>query len=114
MRSIKKLFNCSLRQPLRFRRHVAQQYFLKISLNENFQPVFKTFKKFESYIDNRLSLPYSNGPMGRANTHIKVLKRIAYGYRNFTNFRNRIFLVLVTAKTIQQNQLVIQNFKRCT
>ncbi|WP_414672524.1 transposase [Lactovum miscens] len=46
-----------------------------------------------------------------AYNNIKVLKRIAYGYHNFTNFRNRILLILVTAKTIQQNQLVIQNFK---
>ncbi|WP_414672521.1 hypothetical protein [Lactovum miscens] len=36
---------------------------------------------------------------------------MAYGDHNFTNFRNRILLVLVTAKNIQQNQAVIQNFK---
>ncbi|WP_256337668.1 transposase, partial [Staphylococcus sp. HMSC056D08] len=34
----------------------------------------------------------SNGPIEAMNNNIKVLKRVAYGYRNFYNFRNRILV----------------------
>nr|WP_269160910.1 transposase [Enterococcus sp. BWB1-3] len=36
--------------------------------------------------------PYSNGPLECLNNHSKVLKRMTYGFHNFTNFRERIFL----------------------
>ncbi|MGH2119037.1 MULTISPECIES: transposase [Aerococcus] len=34
----------------------------------------------------------TNGRIEGLNNKIKVLKRIAYGYRNFQNFRTRILL----------------------
>jgi len=61
--------------------------------NKKFQSVFRSYKKFLSGILNALRLPYSNGKLEAQNNHIKVLKRIAYGYRNFFNFRRRIFIV---------------------
>ncbi|WP_161843045.1 transposase, partial [Candidatus Enterococcus huntleyi] len=36
---------------------------------------------------------YSNGPLEGTNNKIKVIKRVAYGYRNFANLRDRIYLV---------------------
>ncbi|MBG7683073.1 ISL3 family transposase, partial [Enterococcus faecium] len=35
---------------------------------------------------------YSNGPLECLNNHIKVLKRNAYGFRNFYNFKLRIMI----------------------
>ncbi|WP_455390958.1 transposase, partial [Frisingicoccus sp.] len=37
---------------------------------------------------------YTNGYNEGTNNAIKVIKRNAFGYRNFENFRNRIFLSL--------------------
>ncbi|MDT2427148.1 MULTISPECIES: transposase [Enterococcus] len=39
-----------------------------------------------------MTRPYSNGTLETANNHIKVLKRMAYGFRNFINFKLKIFL----------------------
>lgn len=39
---------------------------------------------------NSFDVPYSNGFTEGCNNKIKVLKRNAYGYRNFKRFRNRI------------------------
>lgn len=35
----------------------------------------------------------SNGPLEGINNIIKALKRIAFGYRSFFNFRNRILIM---------------------
>ena len=61
-------------------------------LPEHYRPVFKTFKKYRTEIKRALRVPYSNGLMECLNNHIKVLKRMAYGFRNFQNYRERIFL----------------------
>ncbi|PWI21320.1 hypothetical protein DF281_12865 [Kurthia zopfii] len=36
--------------------------------------------------------PFNNGRIERINNKIKVLNHVAYGYRNFENYRNRIYL----------------------
>ena len=36
--------------------------------------------------------PYNNGRIECINNKIKVLNRVAYGYRNFTNYKNRIMI----------------------
>ena len=51
-----------------------------------------TFKEYLSHIANSLTYDYSNGGLEGINNKIKVLKRIAYGYRSFVNFRNRILI----------------------
>ncbi|GAB2024605.1 hypothetical protein OfM1_06760 [Lactovum odontotermitis] len=97
----------TLQKPLAFRQMIQRELKVRKSLNENFQTVFKTFKRFENFIDNSLTLSYSNGPIEGMNNQIKCLKRIAFGYRSFDNFRNRIFLVLLTSKAIQKNKNII-------
>lgn len=47
-------------------------------------------KNWEPYILNAFDCPYSNGFTEGFNNKIKVLKRIAFGYRSFRNFRTRI------------------------
>lgn len=50
----------------------------------------KTLLNWQVGILNTFSHPYSNGFTEGCNNKIKVLKRNAYGYRNFNRFRNRI------------------------
>ena len=47
---------------------------------------------WSKYILNAFDCPYTNGYTEGMNHAIKVIKRNAFGYRNFHNFRNRIFL----------------------
>lgn len=47
-------------------------------------------KNWEPYILNAFDCHYSNGFTEGVNNKIKVLKRIAFGYRSFRNFRIRI------------------------
>lgn len=50
----------------------------------------KTMINWSTGILNSLDLPYTNGFTEGCNNKIKVLKRNAYGYKNFERFRNRI------------------------
>ena len=59
-----------------------------------FQTVFKTFLKDKEKIVNALQLPYSNGKLEATNNLIKLIKRNAFGFRNFENFKKRIFIAL--------------------
>ena len=53
----------------------------------------KTYFNWIVEIRNALTVPYSNGPMEGYNKKIKMLERIAFGFRNFTNFQGRILLM---------------------
>lgn len=53
----------------------------------------KTYLHWSNSIKNSLDVPYSNGPIEGINNKIKVLKRVTYGMRNFTNFKARILLL---------------------
>ena len=59
-----------------------------------FQTVFKTFLKEKEKIVNALQLPYSNAKLEATNNLIKLIKRNAFGFRNFENFKKRIFIAL--------------------
>ncbi|WP_408099480.1 ISL3 family transposase [Streptococcus pneumoniae] len=59
-----------------------------------FQTVFKTFLKDKEKIINALQLPYSNAKLEATNNLIKLIKRNAFGFRNFENFKKRIFIAL--------------------
>jgi len=43
---------------------------------------------------NSFDVPYTNGFTEGVNNKIKVIKRNAYGIRNFSRFRNRILHVM--------------------
>lgn len=53
----------------------------------------KTYFNWITEIRNSLEVPYSNGPMEGYNNKIKTLKRVAFGFRNFTHFKARILLM---------------------
>lgn len=63
------------------------------NLNE-FQACLTMLSNWSKYILNAFDCPYTNGFTEGTNNKIKVIKRNAYGYRNFNNFRNRILLSL--------------------
>ena len=57
---------------------------------EPFQKCAKTLLTWINGILNSFTTQYTNGFTEGCNNKIKVLKRNAYGYRNFNRFRNRI------------------------
>lgn len=57
---------------------------------EEYMYCAKTLLNWQTGILNSFDVPYSNGFTEGCNNKIKVLKRNAYGYRNFEQFRNRI------------------------
>jgi len=52
----------------------------------------KTLKGYLPYIKNTLTNPYHNGFVEGNNNFIKVLKRIAFGFRSFHRFKARIMI----------------------
>jgi len=64
-----------------------------------------TFINWSDGILNSFTCPYTNGFTEGCNNKIKVLKRTAYGYRNFKRFKNRI-LHIFSDKNIQKSEAV--------
>ena len=62
------------------------------TVNPIFQTVFKTFLKDKDKVLNAMELPYSNAKLEATNNIIKVIKRNAFGFRNFENFKKRILI----------------------
>ena len=52
----------------------------------------KTYRNWFVEITNSFYVPYNNGVIEGTNNKIKGLKRMAFGFSNFDNFRARIFL----------------------
>ena len=57
---------------------------------KRFEECSKTMVNWSVGILNSFDCSYTNGFTEGCNNKIKVLKRNAYGYRNFNRFRNRI------------------------
>lgn len=62
-----------------------------------------TLRKHLPFIKNSFIYPYNNGRIEGINNKIKVLNRVAYGYRNFMNFKKRI-LIHFKFKPVNMNQ----------
>ena len=72
---------------------------LNSSLNNDYGKIstymetsIKTLKKFSKYIKNTFNNKYHNGYVEGTNNFIKVIKRIAFGFRNFSRFKARIMI----------------------
>ncbi|MFD1440810.1 transposase [Lacticaseibacillus hegangensis] len=52
----------------------------------------KSLRKYRCQVLNALRYDYSNGFLEGINSQIKKIKNTAYGYQNWSNFINRIFL----------------------
>ena len=57
-----------------------------------FSPCRRMLKNWKPYILNAFDCTYSNAFTEGCNNAIKALKRVAFGFRNFRNFRARILL----------------------
>ena len=57
---------------------------------KEFEACCDTIEEWKEEILHSFDCPYTNGYTEGCNNRIKVLKRNAYGYRNFGRFRNRI------------------------
>lgn len=66
----------------------------KVLHNKMDQPI-KSFKKYKKQVLNAVESPYSNGFIEGLIGRIKKIKNAAYGYRNWMNFRNRVYLELL-------------------
>lgn len=69
---------------------ISKQY---NEISEYMKVAIKTIKKFKPYIINSVKYNLSNGQLEGINNKIKTLKRIAFGYRSFYNFKNRILIM---------------------
>ena len=80
------------------------------TVNASFSRVFRTFLKHETYITNALKQPYSNAKLEATNKLIKDIKRQAFGFRNFKNFRTKILITL----NIQRERTKIGLYNICS
>lgn len=62
------------------------------NISDYMQTSIKTLKKYSEYIINTLNHNYNNGILEGIINKIKVIKRIAFGYRSFYHFKNRILI----------------------
>ncbi len=62
--------------------------------NKILKTVFKTFIKHKTSITNALETSYSNAKLEATNKLIKDIKRAAFGFQNFENFKKRILIAL--------------------
>ena len=62
------------------------------NISDYMKTSLKTLKKYIDYIRNALEYDYTNGTLEGINNKIKVIKRIAFGYRSFYHFKNRILI----------------------
>ncbi|MCT3439804.1 ISL3 family transposase [Limosilactobacillus fermentum] len=85
----------TLLQAMRDRNAEQLEDLLKTTLTQLPEPLQKpqrTLRQHKQEILNQFQHPYSNGIIEGRMNKIKVIKRTAYGYRNFNNFRIRILL----------------------
>ena len=63
-------------------------------LNQTFKTALRTILHYKEHVTNAIELPYSNTKLEATNKLIKDIKRNAFGFRNFDNFKKRIFIAL--------------------
>lgn len=59
----------------------------------------RTLKRYCIYFENTFLNPYTNGLIEGINNKIKVIKRIAFGFRSFSKFKTKI---LISCNTVQE------------
>lgn len=63
------------------------------SVSRYMKTAIQTIKKYMCYIENTFKHDYNNGVLEGINNLIKTVKRIAFGYKSYYHFRNRILIV---------------------
>ena len=62
-------------------------------LSPEMKTALKTLTNYQDYVKNTIETTYSNGVLEGINNKIKVIKRIAFGYRSFYHFKARILII---------------------
>lgn len=86
-------------------KHILDEYYNVVS--DIMRKKFNTLYEFLQYIENSFKYTYSNGPLEGINNTIKLINRIAYGYRTFEALRARILHILKTSYYVLSNSKVI-------
>lgn len=63
------------------------------NISHNMIKALNTYRSFEPYILESFNYDYNNGLLEGTNNLIKCLKRISFGFRKFSHFKTRIFLI---------------------
>ncbi len=88
-----KLMECKSREEAKKQLGIWNMMAVGYNLPE-FEACTKTFINWSEEILNSFDYPYTNGYTEGVNNKIKVIKRNAYGVRDFKRFRNRILHVM--------------------
>lgn len=67
-------------------------YFLTSDISNHMKKSINSIIKSSSYVENSFNYSYTNGAIEGINNYIKSLKRIAFGYKSFFHFKNRILI----------------------
>ena len=76
---------------------------------KEFEACCDTIEEWKAEILHSFDCPYTNGYTEGCNNRIKVLKRNAYGYRNFGRFRNRILHMFSGSYRRRETEKAAQN-----
>ena len=61
-------------------------------ISDEMKTAFNTLLENIEYVENALIYAYSNGYTEGVNNYIKTLKKVAFGYKSYYHFRNRILI----------------------
>ena len=76
----------------RFEEIVKKYLASKEKISKKMMIALKTLKKYMKYIENMFESNITNGVIEGLNNKIKSIKRTAFGYSKFTNFKKRILI----------------------
>lgn len=76
----------------RFESIVKKNLSKKGKVSKQMLTALKTLKKYMKYIENMFESNITNGLIEGLNNKIKSIKRTAFGYSNFSNFKKRILI----------------------
>lgn len=90
----------TLLEVLKDRNEALLDELLQVNRNhlpQELQKAHNTLRNHKKEIIASLHHHYSNGPVEGVNNRIKVIKRTAYGFRNYCHFRLRILLAVANS-----------------
>ena len=76
----------------RFENIVKKYLTTKEKISKKMMIALKTLKKYMKYIENMFESNITNGLIKGLNNKIKSIKRTAFGYSDFSNFKKRILI----------------------
>lgn len=68
-------------------------FYLNKNISDNMKKVLKLYRENINYIENSFKYDINNGIIEGTNNLIKCIKRIAFGYKKYSHFIARIFLI---------------------